>query len=106
MFCVVVLWLLGDAYGLGKEARVVGEVECAGQEAALLEDVGDVAERAGVASVDVYHLWCGGGRTCRWWWKAAGCFLHKAGNGDAVVLVNIVGVGSVVPFDVSELSEI
>ena len=106
MFCVVVLWLLGDAYGLGKEARVVGEVECAGQEAALLEDVGDVAERAGMACVDVYHLWCGGGGTRRWRWEAAGGFLHKAGNGDAVVLVDIVSVGSVVSFDVSELAEI
>ena len=45
--------MLCDAYGLGKEARVVGEVERAGQEAALLEDVGDVAGRAGVASIDV-----------------------------------------------------
>ena len=36
MFGVVVLWLLCDAYGLGKEARVVGEVECAGEETALL----------------------------------------------------------------------
>ena len=100
MFSVVVLRLLRDAYGLGKEARVVCEVECAGQETALLEDVGDVAKRAGMARVDVYHLWCGGGGTCGGWWKAAGCFLHKAGNGDAV------SVGSVVPFYVSELSEI
>ena len=38
--------------------------------------------------------------------KATGWFLHKAGNGDAVVLVNVVSVGSVVPFDVGELSEI
>ena len=36
VFSVVVLWLPRDAYGLGKEARVVGEVECAGQETALL----------------------------------------------------------------------
>ena len=53
-----------------------------------------------MAHVDVYHLWCGGGGACGGWWKAAGCFLHKAGNGDAV------SVGSVVPFYVSELSEI
>ena len=106
MFSVVVLRLLRDAYGLGKEARVVCEVECAGQETALLEDVGDVAERAGVASIDMDQFWCGGGRTCRWWWEAASCFLHKAGDGDAMVWVNVVGVGSVVPFDVSVLSEI
>ena len=36
MFCVVVLWLLGDADGLGKEARLVGKVERAGEETALL----------------------------------------------------------------------
>ena len=36
VFCVVVLWLFCDADGLGKEARVVGKVECAGEEAALL----------------------------------------------------------------------
>ena len=59
-----------------------------------------------MAHVDVYHLWCGGGGACGGWWKAAGCFLHKAGNGDALVLVNVVSVGGVVPFDVSELSEI
>ena len=31
MFGVVMLWLLCDAHGLGKEPRVVGEVEGAGQ---------------------------------------------------------------------------
>ena len=36
MFCVVVLRLLCDAYGLGKEPGVVGKVECAGEETALL----------------------------------------------------------------------
>ena len=36
VFSVVVLRLLRDAYGLGKDARVVCEVECAGQETALL----------------------------------------------------------------------
>ena len=106
MFCVVALWLLCDAYGLGKETRVVGEVEGAGQETALLEDVGDVAERACVAGIDMDHFWCGGSRTCRWRWETASCFLHKAGDGDAMVLINVMGVGSVVPFDVSELSEV
>ena len=59
-----------------------------------------------MAGVDVFHLWCGGGGTCSGWWEAAGCFLHETGNGDAVILVNVMSVGSVVPFDVSELAEI
>ena len=57
MFCVVMLWLLCDANALGKEPRVVGEVEGAGQETALLKDVGDVAERASVAGIDVDQFW-------------------------------------------------
>ena len=59
-----------------------------------------------MACIDVHHLWCGGGGTCGWWWEAAGCFLDKAGNGDAVVLVDVMSVGSVVPFNVSELAEV
>lgn len=33
-------------------------------------------------------------------------FLDEGGNGNAVVLVNVVTAGSVVPFDVCELAEI
>ena len=40
------------------------------------------------------------------WWEAAGCLLDKAGNGDAVVLVDVMSVCGVVPFDVSELAEV
>ena len=60
MFGVVVLRLLGNADALGKKARIVGKVECAGKEAALLEDVGDVAKRTSMSCVDVDHLRCGG----------------------------------------------
>ena len=49
--------MLCDADSLGKEPRVVWEVEGAGQEAALLQDVGDVAERASVAGIDVDKFW-------------------------------------------------
>ena len=59
-----------------------------------------------MACIDVYHLWCSGCGTCGWWWEAASCFLHKTGNRDAVVLVDVVSVGSVVPFDVSKLAEV
>ena len=61
MFGVVVVGLVGNADTLGKEARVVWKVEFAGQEAALLEDVGDVATRACVPCV------CGPSRVC-WLW--------------------------------------
>ena len=56
--------------------------------------------------VDVHHLWCGGGGACSWWREAAGCLLDKAGNGDAEVLVDVVSVGGVGPFDVGELAEV
>ena len=46
MFGVVMVELVSNADGLGKETRIVWKVEFAGQEAALLEDVGDVATRA------------------------------------------------------------
>ena len=39
-----------------KKARIVGKVERTGKEAALLEDVGDVAKRTSMSCVDVGHL--------------------------------------------------
>ena len=59
-----------------------------------------------MARVDVYHPWCGGGGSCSRWWEAASCFLNETGDGDVVVLINVVSVGCVGPFDVSELAEI
>ena len=86
-----------NACGLGKEPRVVCKVECAGQEATLLKDGSDVAVRAGVASVDV-----DGGRR----WKRASGLVDQTGNVDAVVLEGVVGIGSVIPLDMCELTEI
>ena len=60
MFGVVVLWVVGNACGLGEKAGIVGKVECAGKEATLLEDVDDVAKRTSMSCVDVDHLRCGG----------------------------------------------
>ena len=40
------------------------------------------------------------------WRKTARGFLDKAGDGDAVVLVNVMSVRGVIPFDVCELAEI
>ena len=34
-FAMIVVLVVGDAYALGKEARVVGKVECAREEVAL-----------------------------------------------------------------------
>ena len=51
-----------------------------------------------MAGIDVDQFWRGGSCTCRWWWEATSCFLDQAGNGDTVVLVNVVGVGGVIPF--------
>ena len=56
MFGVVVLWVVCNACGLGEKAGIVGKVECAGKEATLLEDVGDVAKRTSMSCVDVGHL--------------------------------------------------
>ena len=39
-------------------------------------------------------------------WLVVGSCAHETGNSDAVVLVDVVSVGSVVPFDVSKLAEI
>ena len=55
MFGVVVVGLVGNADALNKETRIVWKVEFAGQEAALVEDVGDVATRACVP-VSYTHL--------------------------------------------------
>ena len=90
------------ACGLGKEPRVVCKVECAGQEATLLKDGSDVAVRAGVASVDVD----GGGGTSGRRWKRASGLVDQTGNVDAVVLEGVVGIGSVIPLDMCELTEI
>ena len=74
--------------------------------AALLEDVGDVATRACVTCVEVEHLGCVGcGTGCRWR-KGAGSFLNETGNGEAVVLVEVVCIGGVVPLDVCELAKV
>ena len=91
-----------NACGLGKEPRVVCKVECAGQEATLLKDGSDVAVRAGVASVDVD----GGGGTSGRRWKRASGLVDQTGNVDAVVLEGVVGIGSVIPLDMCELTEI
>ena len=106
MFGVVVVELVGNADALGKETRTVWKVEFAGQEAALLEDVGDVATRACVPCIDVDHLGCVGcGTGCRWR-KSAGGFLNQTGNGEAVVLVEVICIGGVVPLDVCELAKV
>ena len=34
-FAMIVVLVVGDAYALGKKARIVGKVECAREEAAL-----------------------------------------------------------------------
>ena len=98
--------LVGNADALGKEPRVVWKVEFAGEETALLEDVGDVATRAGVSCVDVDNLRCVGSSTGGRWRKGTGGFLNEAGNGEAVVLVKVVYVGGVVPLDVCELAKV
>ena len=36
MFCVVMLWVVCNACGLGEKAGIVGKVEYAGEESALL----------------------------------------------------------------------
>ena len=53
VFRVVMLWLLCDTNSLCEEAWVVGEVESAGKEPALLKDVGDVAKWTSVAGIDM-----------------------------------------------------
>ena len=106
MFGVVVLWVVCNACGLGEKAGIVGKVECAGKEATLLEDVGDVAKRTSMACVDVDHLRCGGRGTGSGWRETACGLLDKAGDGDAVVLVNVMSVRGVIPFDVCELAGI
>ena len=72
------------------------------QEATLLKDGSDVAVRAGVASVDVD----GGGGTSGRRWKRASGLVDQTGNVDAVVLEGVVGIGSVIPLDMCELTEI
>ena len=57
VFCVVMLWLLCDTNSLCEEGRVVGEVESAGEEAALLKNVGDIAKWTSVAGVDMDQFW-------------------------------------------------
>ena len=104
MFGVVVVGLVGNADALNKETRIVWKVEFAGQEAALVEDVGDVATRACVPCVDVDHLGCVG-TGCRWRKGAVG-FLNETGNGEAVVLVEVICIGGVVPLDVCELAKV
>ena len=106
MFGVVVVELVGNADALGKETRTVWKVEFAGQEAALLEDVGDVATRACVPGVDVDHLGCVGCGAGGRWRKSASGFLNETGNGEAVVLVEVICIGGVIPLDACELTKI
>ena len=62
--------------------------------------------RGPVCPAYVDHLGCVGcGTGCRWR-KSAGGFLNKTGNGEAVVLVEVICIGGVVPLDVCELAKI
>ena len=95
---------MSDADSLREEAWVVRKVEGAGEKTALLKNVGDVANWARVAGVDVDQFWRGGCSSCGWRWKAATCLLRQGRNGNAVEVENVIALGGIVPFDVSKLA--
>ena len=97
---------MSNACALGKETRVVGKVECTGQETALPENGDDVAKGAGMAGVDVDHFGGGGGGAGGRRWNLTSGFLDQTRDVDAVVWKNVICIGGVVPFDMCELAEV
>ena len=90
VFTGVRLVLLGDAHALREEAGIVGTVESAREEAALLYNVGDVAHTASVAGVDVDNFRGGGSGASGWRWKTLVCFVRECGGGDVVEVKKVI----------------
>ena len=59
-----------------------------------------------MASIDVHCLWGSRGGTSggRWYWASG--LVDQTGNVDAVVGEGVIGIGSVIPLHMGELSEV